>query len=64
MAVTGFDGLTEGQCLDLPLTTAAIPISLACGAAIEMLVHRIEHTSDDPPNRISLPIRLLVGGTT
>ncbi len=64
MAVTGFDGLTEGQCLDLPLTTAAIPTGLACGAAIEMLVHRIEQTSEDPPNRISLPIRLMVGGTT
>lgn len=64
MAVTGFDGLKEGQCLDLPLTTAAIPIDLACGAAIEMLVHRIEHVSTDPANRISLPIRLLVGATT
>jgi len=64
VAVTGFDGLMEGQCLDLPLTTAAVPIDLACGAAIEMLVHRIEHDSDDPPNRISLPIRLLVGATT
>jgi len=64
IAVTGFDGLLEGQCLDLPLTTAAIPIDTACGAAIEMLAHRIEHDSDDPPNRISLPIRLIVGGTT
>ena len=64
IAVTGFDGLIEGQCLDLPLTTAAIPISSACGAAIEMLVHRIEHDPTDPPNRISLPIRLMAGGTT
>ena len=64
IALTGFDGLTEGQCLDLPLTTATIPLDLACGAAIEMLVHRIEHISDDPPNRLSLPIRLLVGATT
>ena len=64
IGVTGFDGLMEGQCLDLPLTTAAIPIDTACGAAIEMLAHRIEHASDDPPNRISLPIRLIVGATT
>ena len=64
IAVTGFDGLLEGQCLDLPLTTAAIPIDLACGAAIEMLVHRIECASDDAPHRISLPIRLMAGATT
>jgi DNA-binding LacI/PurR family transcriptional regulator len=64
VAVTGFDGLVEGQCLDLPLTTAAVPVDLACGAAIEMLVHRIEHESEDPPNRIMLPIRLIVGATT
>ncbi len=63
IAVTGFDGLQEGQCLDLPLTTAAIPIDLACGSAIEMLVHRIEHTSENAPNRIALPIRLLAGAT-
>lgn len=64
MAVTGFDGILEGQCLDLPLTTAAIPIDLACGSAIEMLIHRIEHPSEDQANRISLPIRLMVGATT
>ncbi|MGI4790594.1 MAG: LacI family DNA-binding transcriptional regulator [Janthinobacterium lividum] len=64
IAVTGFDGITEGQCLDLPLTTVVLPIDLACGAAIEMLVHRIEHVSNNPPNRISLPSRLLAGATT
>ena len=64
MAVTGFDGLAEGQCLDLPLTTAVVPINLACDAGIEMLVHRIERPADDPPNRVVLPIRLQVGATT
>jgi DNA-binding LacI/PurR family transcriptional regulator len=64
IAVTGFDGISEGQCLELPLTTAAVPIDLACGSAIEMLIHRIEHPSDDAPNRIALPIRLMPGATT
>jgi len=64
IAVTGFDGINEGQCCDLPMTTAAIPVDLACGTGIEMLINRIEHESNDPPNRITLPIRLLEGETT
>ena len=64
LAVTGFDGLPEGQCLDLPLTTAVVPIGLACSAGIEMLVCRIERPDDDPPKRVALPILLQVGATT
>lgn len=64
IGVTGYDGISEGQCLDLPLTTAAIPVDLACGSAIEMLVHRIEHGSNGQPNKMLLPIRLLEGATT
>jgi DNA-binding LacI/PurR family transcriptional regulator len=64
IAVTGFDGINEGQCCELPLTTAAIPVDIACGTGIEMLIHRIERNIQDEPNRITLPIRLLEGETT
>jgi DNA-binding LacI/PurR family transcriptional regulator len=64
IGVTGYDGISEGQCLDLPLTTAAIPVDLACGSAIEMLVHRIERGSNGQPNKMLLPIRLVEGATT
>jgi DNA-binding LacI/PurR family transcriptional regulator len=64
IAVTGFDGIYEGQCCEHPLTTAAIPVDVACGTGIEMLIHRIERKTDDEPNRITLPIRLLEGETT
>jgi LacI family transcriptional regulator len=64
IAITGFDGTNDGQCMDLPLTTAVTPVDVACGAAIEMLIHLIENKADGTPNRLSLPIRLLTGATT
>jgi LacI family transcriptional regulator len=64
IAVTGFDGINEGQFTDQPLTTAAIPLNLACAAAIEILIHRIEGKPNDKPNQITLPVRLIPGATT
>lgn len=52
IAVTGFDGSSEGQCLDRPLTTIHTPPSEMCRVALEMLFARIAGSDSAAQGRL------------
>ena len=62
MALVGFDGIEEGQCLDVPLTTVQTPVDIFCKEAMSLLMRRLAKTPE-PPGQIVVPVRLLRGGT-
>ena len=62
--MTGFDGVEESQCLDLPLTTVVTPADGVCAAGLEMPIEKIEQGDDRPPRQIVIPVRLHIGATT
>lgn len=64
IAVAGFDGIEEGQCLDLPLTTVELPVEPLCRAALALLLPVIAAGAGNAPQQILIPTRLLVGPTT
>lgn len=64
IAVAGFDGIEEGQCLDLPLTTVELPVEPLCRAALDVLLPAIAAGAGNASQQILIPTRLLVGPTT
>lgn len=63
VAVTGFDGLAEGQCLDRPLTTMLTPAEEMCRSAVDLLLRRIAGETG-PAEGISIPGCLMIGETS
>ena len=63
IAVVGFDGIIEGQCLEIPLTTVQTPVVQLAEAAAEMLLARIKNPSNTGPLLVTLAPRLLIGET-
>jgi DNA-binding LacI/PurR family transcriptional regulator len=64
IAIVGFDGSYLGRCLDLPLTTVAIPVEAICKAAIDLIVARLGGDRESGPRRLVLPTELIIGCTT
>ena len=62
IALIGFDGLEEGQCLDVPLTTVETPIRVLCQEGISRLLRRLAGEHGAVPGCL-IPTRLLRGGT-
>ena len=62
IALVGFDGIEEGQCLDVPLTTVHTPVDILCKEAMSLLMRRLAKTLE-PPGEMIVPVRLLQGGT-
>jgi len=63
VAVTGFDGIAEGQCLDKPLTTVTTSAEAMCRTAIDLLMKRIAGEPRSPQG-VSIPTTLSIGKTT
>lgn len=63
MAIVGFDGLPSSLMTYPAITTAKQPLQLMGRQAVEMLMERIEDNAL-PPRRITLPVELLVRGST
>lgn len=64
IGLVGFDGIEEGQCLDVPLTTVACPPQPLATIAIETVLRRIRGESCSEPMKGTVPTDLLIGGTT
>ena len=64
VALTGYDGIELGQCLDIPLTTVAAPIEEMCSIALQILAGQISEHNSVAHQHFLLPVKLLVGGTT
>ncbi len=64
VAVVGFDGIKEGQCEDIPLTTVYASPEKLCREALEILVRRIAGDRQGPPCQITVPTEFMRGGTT
>jgi LacI family transcriptional regulator len=64
VALTGYDGIELGQCLDIPLTTIAAPVEEMCSLAMQILARHITTENTAPTQHFLLPVKLLVGGTT
>jgi DNA-binding LacI/PurR family transcriptional regulator len=63
IALTGFDGSSEGQCLDLPLTSMLTSPSEMCRIALDVLLGRIRGVPAESSARL-IRGTLLRGGTT
>lgn len=63
IAVTGFDGIEEGQCLDKPLTTVITSGDELCRVAVGLLSDRLAGRQVPSP-QVLLPAELRVGETT
>jgi DNA-binding LacI/PurR family transcriptional regulator len=63
LAVLGFDGLEESQCLDIPLTTVRLPPDEMCQAALHLLLRRIKEGREMPPTQVIIPTQLILGET-
>jgi DNA-binding LacI/PurR family transcriptional regulator len=66
VAVVGHDGIEEGQYLEAPLTTVALPVTDFCRLAVDKLVRRLEGangTGDGGDGGVVLPPALRPGGT-
>ncbi|MDQ3812676.1 MAG: substrate-binding domain-containing protein [Armatimonadota bacterium] len=63
IAVTGFDGIEEGQTLDRPLTTVRVPVEALCERALQILLSRVSGDRETPSQQIVVPTTLLVGET-
>ena len=64
IAVVGFDGIEEGQCLAKPLTTVITSNEDLARAALDALLLRIEGDGAGEAVRTIVPVRLSVGLTT
>ena len=63
IALIGFDGTEEGQCLDKPLTSVLTPVDVFCRHAVDVLMNRLAGTVELSPDRILVPAELLIGET-
>jgi LacI family transcriptional regulator len=64
IAVVGFDGIEDGQCLDAPLTTVVVPVEEVTAVAMDILASRLTNDHDGRPRQVNLKCELLVGETT
>jgi len=64
IALTGFDGTEEGQCLDRPLTTVLTSAQELSRLSCEILLRRIGGDRNDQPAKVKVSARMLVGETT
>ena len=64
IAIVGFDGIDEGQCEDLPLTTVHCDVYALCEAALNLLTRRLHEREPSTPRHIMIPTRLIIGETT
>lgn len=63
VAVIGFDGIMEGQCEDIPLTTVSTSPKALCQEALGILTQRMAGDHVGAPRQITIPVELLHGGT-
>ena len=64
IAVSGFDGIEDGQFLERPLTTVVGSASEMMAAASGLLLARIEGGLKPTGEQVMIPSRLQIGGTT
>ncbi|MBC8135953.1 MAG: substrate-binding domain-containing protein, partial [Fibrella sp.] len=64
IAVSGFDGIEDGQFLEKPLTTVSGSLPDMIAAATERLLIRIDSDSGRTGEQTAIPTRLIIGGTT
>lgn len=64
IGIVGFDGIEEGQCLDLPLTTVSTPAQPLAEAAVAVLLRRLAGDRETYPEQIVIPTALIHGKTT
>jgi LacI family transcriptional regulator len=64
IAIVGFDGIDEGQCEDIPLTTVRCDTHALCKAALDLLALRLRGDEPTAPQHIIIPTKLSVGATT
>jgi len=63
IAIVSFDGLDEGQYLDVPLTTVLLPGDDMSREALRLLFDRINLGPGTPTEQVVIPTRLIRGGT-
>jgi LacI family transcriptional regulator len=63
VSVTGFDDIRELAYIQPRLTTSAIPTKVVAAEALQALFHRLDN-SDEPPHRVEIPARLVIGEST
>jgi LacI family transcriptional regulator len=68
-AVVGFDGIKEGQCEDIPLTTVHSSVEKLCREAMAILKQRMEGDQEGVDQKavalqITIPTEFMQGGTT
>lgn len=59
IAFVGFDGIEEGEFLEVPLTTVAVPIAEMSQTAVQFLINRLEGRAERP-QQLTLAPRLVV----
>ena len=64
MAVVGFDGISEGLCLDKTLTSVTMPIEALCQSALELLLSQMRGDQDSGLRSVLLEPALRVGETS
>lgn len=64
VAIVGFDGIEEGRCEDIPLTTIDSPVDVLAKEAVRILIARMSKQYDISSQQILIPTRLWVGGTS
>jgi LacI family transcriptional regulator len=63
-AVVGFDGIKEGQCEDIPLTTVHSSVDKLCREAMTILTRRMDGDRETAPRQFTIPMEFMHGGTT
>nr|AWJ66340.1 transcriptional regulator, LacI family [uncultured bacterium] len=64
MAVAGFDGVTSAQYMLPPLTTVRVPIREIGRRAIQLLIDRLEKEDGEAPIQETVPVELVIRGST
>jgi len=64
ISIVGVDGIEEGDCLDLPLSTIKSPVDELCRNAVIMLQERIEEKVNCAPRHITVESEFIPKKTT
>jgi LacI family transcriptional regulator len=64
IAIVGFDGIEEGRCEDIPLTTIDSPVDVLAKEAVRILIARMNKDYETSSQQVLVPTRLWVGGTS
>jgi DNA-binding LacI/PurR family transcriptional regulator len=64
LSIVGIDDIVLAQVVDPPLTTVRQPLDEMAASAVETLIKRIKHKSDDAPQHLTFAPELVVRKST